>query len=84
MFSEQAEIAVVNPGETVPTLSFCQGEWSYPKGCDLKKRECEYHATWHYITSKGHIQFSISTTNTQLWTGIAFSKDHKMVNLMMQ
>nr|XP_024214773.1 uncharacterized protein LOC106679441 isoform X2 [Halyomorpha halys] len=77
-FFEQAEVSSANQGETTTTLSFCQGEWSYPKNCDLKKRECEYHATWHYISSKGHIQFSISTTNTQLWTGIAFSKDHKM------
>lgn len=61
----------------------CMGEWKHPKGCTIANDDCEYYAQWLYLPEKDGIRFTISTNNsmdnTALWTGIGFSKDHKMV-----
>ncbi|XP_073993780.1 DOMON-like domain-containing protein nahoda isoform X1 [Rhodnius prolixus] len=56
----------------------CKGFWSYPKGCNLTAGECVYYASWHLKSKTGRIHFTIVTKNTNTWTGIAFSRDHKM------
>jgi hypothetical protein len=57
--------------------SECGGEWRYPRNCDPENRTCEYTAKWE-VPRKDEILFTITTSHTDLWTGIAFSNDEKM------
>lgn len=66
-------------GKPVTPVNSCRGEWSTPKNCDVTKGQCEYHIQWSYSTRTDYIAFTISTTHTDLWTGVGFSDDHKMV-----
>ncbi|CAG0884808.1 unnamed protein product [Darwinula stevensoni] len=54
----------------------CEGSYSYPRGCS--KDGCEYSATWNYNAAKDSVDFHITTSNTDKWTGIAFSKNNHM------
>ncbi|KAK9497677.1 hypothetical protein O3M35_004361 [Rhynocoris fuscipes] len=58
--------------------SVCKGSWSYPRDCNATSNECLYQAHWHLKTKTSKIHFTIQTKNTNTWTGIAFSRDHKM------
>lgn len=69
--------AIVTPPPS--KITPCRGEWSSPKNCILSEGQCEYHAKWEYFSRKDEIKFTITTTNTNTWTGIGFSDDHKMV-----
>lgn len=57
----------------------CGGEWRYPRNCDSLNNTCEYTAKWE-VQRKDEIRFTITTSHTDLWTGIAFSDDEKMVS----
>lgn len=50
-----------------------------PRNCDPNNGTCEYSAKWDYLPRGDEIKFTITTTNTDTWTGIAFSNDEKMV-----
>lgn len=65
----------------VAKITPCFGQWKSPRGCDLTKGTCEYHATWEYFSRKDEVKFTIITTNTNYWTGIGFSDNQKMVSL---
>lgn len=65
---------------TTPPLSNCYGQWSTPKSCNMSAGQCEYHVIWTYSSKTDYIKFTITTTQTNTWTGIGFSNDHKMVN----
>ncbi|XP_030757105.1 uncharacterized protein LOC115882976 isoform X4 [Sitophilus oryzae] len=56
----------------------CGGEWKIPKGCSPENLTCEYSAKWELIPRKDEIRFTLTTSNTDTWTGIAFSNDEKM------
>lgn len=66
-------------GKPVTPVNSCRGEWSTPKNCDVTRGQCEYHIQWSYSTRTDYIAFTISTTHADLWTGVGFSDDHKMV-----
>ncbi|XP_063905310.1 uncharacterized protein LOC135124283 isoform X2 [Zophobas morio] len=57
--------------------SECGGEWRYPRNCDPFNGTCEYSVKWD-VPRKDEIRFVITTSHTDLWTGIAFSNDEKM------
>lgn len=57
----------------------CGGEWKYPRNCNIENATCEYTAKWE-VPKKDEIRFTITTSHTGLWTGIAFSDDEKMVS----
>lgn len=59
--------------------TLCGGEWKVPRNCNPENNTCEYSAKWEYLPRKDEIRFTITTTNTDTWTGVAFSKDDKMV-----
>lgn len=78
--NHEAKNASTEEGKPVAaTANPCRGEWSTPKNCDVGKGQCEYHIRWSYSTRTDYITFTISTTHTDLWTGVGFSDDHKMV-----
>lgn len=54
-----------------------------PRNCDPENGTCEYSAKWDYLPRGDEIKFTITTTNTDTWTGIAFSNDDKMVRLKL-
>lgn len=68
---------------TTPALSNCYGQWSTPKNCNMSAGQCEYHVVWTYSSKTDYIKFTITTTQTNTWTGIGFSNDHKMVNTLL-
>ncbi|GAB6031628.1 hypothetical protein CHUAL_009388 [Chamberlinius hualienensis] len=55
-----------------------KGEFKYPSSCTVD--DCEYRATWEFISSQDLILFTVSTNNSDKWTGIGFSDDTKMPN----
>lgn len=57
----------------------CGGHWQTPRNCNPAKKNCEYYAKWEYLEKKDEVKFTIQTTHTDLWTGIGFSDDQKMV-----
>lgn len=59
--------------------SLCGGEWKLPRNCNPENNTCEYSAKWEYLPKKDEIRFTITTSHTDTWTGVAFSKDDKMV-----
>ena len=63
-------------------LDICGGRWQTPRNCNPAKRNCEYYAKWEYLERKDEIKFTIQTTHTDLWTGIGFSDDQKMVKIV--
>lgn len=73
--SMEAPVAKITP---------CFGQWKSPRGCDVTKGTCEYHATWEYFSRKDEVKFTIITTNTNYWTGIGFSDNQKMVSLTVK
>ncbi|CAH0551188.1 unnamed protein product [Brassicogethes aeneus] len=56
----------------------CGGHWKYPRKCNLINNTCEYSAKWQFFSKKDEVKFTITTRNTDTWTGIAFSNDEKM------
>lgn len=78
--SNEAKNSSTEEGKSVVTsVNPCRGEWGTPKNCDVNKGQCEYHIVWSYSTRTDYITFTISTKHTDLWTGVGFSDDHKMV-----
>lgn len=61
------------------TIDWCGGQWKYPHSCSPKEGNCEYFARWEFVEETDDIRFTVSSSNTKLWTGIAFSQDAKMV-----
>lgn len=62
---------------------YCGGEWKHPRTCSTVNFTCDYWAKWEYKPKKDEIHFTITTKHTNLWTGIAFSKDEKMVRIYL-
>lgn len=58
--------------------SECGGEWKHPRNCNPDNYTCEYSVRWR-VHKKDEIFFSITSNHVNLWTGIAFSDDEKMV-----
>lgn len=69
--------------ETEDEFSYCGGEWKIPRTCSSENYTCEYSARWEYKPRKDEIYFTITTKHTNTWTGIGFSKDEKMVNIVL-
>lgn len=58
------------------------GEVKYPQNCRGSK--CEYKAEWKYDDAKKEVIFEIKArVKDGRWVGIAFSKDRKMVNNLL-
>lgn len=56
----------------------CEGHWKHPRTCNPEKLDCEYFASWKTIGRGDEVRFTIQTTNTKSWTGIAFSENDRM------
>lgn len=52
-----------------------------PASC--RGEDCQYRATWEYLAAEDSIRFTITTNQTDKWTGIGFSEDTKMVGLQL-
>lgn len=62
------------------TLDFCGGEWKYPRTCSASNNDCEYIARWEFDENLDAVNFTITTTDVDHWTGIGFSDNPQMVN----
>ncbi|GLV40155.1 nahoda [Carabus blaptoides fortunei] len=60
------------------TSSVCTGQWKTPRSCSIENRTCEYSVQWQHMHRKDEIRFTITTSHTDTWTGIGFSKNEKM------
>lgn len=76
--TKKADAHQNNEGSSIDT-TVCGGIWKVPRNCDPDNGTCEYSAKWEYVPRGDEIKFTITTTNTDTWTGIAFSNDDKMV-----
>ncbi|RVE45012.1 hypothetical protein evm_010330 [Chilo suppressalis] len=78
-FFEEAKSSI--SGGVLPLADKCGGMWKYPTACNPDNNTCQYYASWEYLgqkRGKDSIRFVIKTNQTNLWTGIGFSKDKKM------
>lgn len=73
--------AVIDGKEEESSSTVCNGEWKFPRHCQVQNKTCEYSAHWQFFPRKNEIKFTIITKQTTTWTGIAFSNDEKMVNI---
>lgn len=60
----------------------CGGVWKIPRNCNPDNHTCEYSAKWELIPATDTIRFTITTKHMDAWTGIGFSDDERMVNIM--
>jgi hypothetical protein len=56
------------------------GSWRFPPNCNSERNECEYEAIWKLLEGGTDVHFTIINKNSNLWTGIGFSKDGRMPN----
>lgn len=76
---EKKMVVPVGAVATTTENTECGGEWKVPRYCNAENNTCEYSAKWELIPRKDEIRFTITTSNIDTWTGIAFSDDEKMV-----
>lgn len=59
------------------------GSYEYPSGC-VEKGKCTYQAKWKYNAMSDTVEFTIrAKVGYGVWAGIAFSRDRKMVVLIV-
>lgn len=70
------------PTKITEEINWCGNHWRYPASC-TPGEDCQYYARWEYDEASDYINFKVQTSHTNLWTGIGFTDNTRMVCTMV-